>query len=55
MINYTYSERSNYGDFVRSKIIEIMNLKLNFSLLFFEHGYHICYLPFQSEIFCVYS
>ena len=53
IINYTYSEMSIFSLFYdtvvifdRSKIIEIMNLKQNFLLLFFENRYLSCYLSF---------
>ena len=36
----------------RPRINEIMNLKENYSLLFFEHEYLSYYLHYQSEIFC---
>ena len=39
----------------RPKIREIMNLKQNFSLLFFEHGFLSYYIHYQTEILCVHS
>ena len=40
--------------FDKSIIKEIMNLKVIFSLLCFEHGFLSNYLHYSLEIFCVY-